>query len=86
MPYQRDGASKVSDHWVRSPLLNVNRACQTCHRAEESELLARVDLSQSKNHSLMGRGGNAIVELIEAIVQAQAAGLPSEALDKAREL
>ena len=32
MPYMRDGATKVSDHWVRSPLLNVNRACQTCHR------------------------------------------------------
>ena len=31
MPYMRDGATKVSDHWVRSPLLNVNRACQTCH-------------------------------------------------------
>jgi nitrite reductase (cytochrome c-552) len=28
MPYQREGASKTSDHWVRSPLLNVNRACQ----------------------------------------------------------
>lgn len=25
MPYMRDGASKVSDHWVRSPLLNINR-------------------------------------------------------------
>jgi nitrite reductase (cytochrome c-552) len=35
MPYMRDGASKVSDHWVRSPLLNINRACQTCHRASE---------------------------------------------------
>ena len=31
MPYKRDGAIKVSDHWVRSPLLNINRACQTCH-------------------------------------------------------
>ena len=37
MPYQRDGATKVSDHWVRSPLLNVNRACQTCHHFEEKE-------------------------------------------------
>jgi Cytochrome c552 len=25
MPYMREGATKVSDHWVRSPLLNVNR-------------------------------------------------------------
>ena len=31
MPYKREGAMKVSDHWVRSPLLNITRACQTCH-------------------------------------------------------
>ena len=31
MPYQREGALKVSDHWVRSPLLNISRACQPCH-------------------------------------------------------
>ena len=23
---------KISDHHVRSPLLNINRACQTCHK------------------------------------------------------
>ena len=33
---------KVSDHWVRSPLLNINRACQTCHAVPEKELEARV--------------------------------------------
>jgi nitrite reductase (cytochrome c-552) len=41
MPYQRTGAMKVSDHHVRSPLLNVNRACQTCHRWSEDELRER---------------------------------------------
>ena len=25
MPYMREGATKISDHWVRSPLLNVAR-------------------------------------------------------------
>ena len=53
MPYMRDGASKVSDHWVRSPLLNVNRACQTCHHFPEKEILARVDNIQSKNQALL---------------------------------
>ncbi len=28
MPYMREGALKISDHHVRSPMLNVNRACQ----------------------------------------------------------
>jgi nitrite reductase (cytochrome c-552) len=80
MPYMREGASKVSDHWVRSPLLNVNRACQSCHRAEEQELLGRVDAIQSRNFDLLERGGKAIVDLIEAIVAAKALGAGTEAL------
>jgi hypothetical protein len=47
----------VSDHWVRSPLLNVNRACQTCHHIPEDEILARVDAIQDRNHSLLQRAG-----------------------------
>jgi len=38
MPYKREGAVKISDHHVRSPLLNINLACQTCHRWPETEL------------------------------------------------
>ena len=38
MPYKREGALKISDHHVRSPLLNINRACQTCHKWPEDEL------------------------------------------------
>jgi len=53
MPYMRDGASKISDHWVRSPLLNVNRSCQTCHHFSEKEILARVDSIQQKNYDLL---------------------------------
>ena len=36
MPYMRDGAVKVSDHWLRSPLDNVNQACQTVPQAERA--------------------------------------------------
>src|SRR4030095_10444415 len=32
MPCKREGGLKISDHHVRSPLLNINRSCQTCHR------------------------------------------------------
>ncbi len=86
MPYARVGASKVSDHWVRSPLLNVNRACQTCHRVEEDELKARVDVIQQRNYDLLQRGGVAIVALIDAIVAAQAQGVTPEELAPARDL
>jgi nitrite reductase (cytochrome c-552) len=43
MPYTRVGGLKISDHHVRSPLLNINHACQTCHRWPEDELRARRD-------------------------------------------
>jgi nitrite reductase (cytochrome c-552) len=86
MPYMREGASKVSDHWVRSPLLNVNRACQTCHRASEEEMKSRVDAIQQRNYELLQRGGAAIVDLIDALVAAKAAGAPADVLDKARKL
>jgi nitrite reductase (cytochrome c-552) len=86
MPYMREGASKVSDHWVRSPLLNINRACQTCHRSSEAELAARVDNIQSKNHALMQRGGVAIVALIDAIVAAKKAGATEAQLAPALDL
>jgi len=86
MPYMRDGASKVSDHWVRSPLLNVNRACQTCHHFPEEEILARVDAIQSRNQKLLQNAGAAMVDLIDAIVAAEKAGATAEQLAAAREL
>jgi nitrite reductase (cytochrome c-552) len=80
MPYARMGATKISDHWVRSPLLNVNRACQTCHRVSEGELTSRVAVIQDRNHALLQRGGAAIVDLIDTIVAAKAAGATPEQL------
>jgi len=86
MPYMREGATKISDHWVRSPLLNVNRACQTCHHIPEAEILSRVDAIQDRNHQLLQRSGVAIVDLIEAILKAKAEGATPEQLKAAQEL
>lgn len=74
MPYMRDGASKISDHWVRSPLLNVNRACQSCHRFSEEELKARAEIIQERNAALLERAGTALSNLLDVILQAKAAG------------
>ncbi len=86
MPYQRVGAMKVSDHWVRSPLLNVSRACQPCHPVEESELLDRVARIQSRHHDLLERAAEANVAMIDAIVAAKQAGATDEQLADARAL
>ena len=55
MPYERQGAMKVSSHWVRSPLLNINRACQTCHNVPEAELRDKVDTIQTRTKAQIER-------------------------------
>ena len=64
MPYKRVGALKVSDHHVQSPMLNINRACQTCHRASEAELKARVEEIQDRTYQLRNVALDALVALI----------------------
>lgn len=86
MPYMRDGATKVSDHWVRSPLLNVNRACQTCHKFPEEEIQARVAKIQDSNYQLLQNAGVAIVDLIDTIITAREKGVTEEQLTPALEL
>jgi nitrite reductase (cytochrome c-552) len=74
MPYERVGALKVSDHWVRSPLLNVNRACQPCHAVAEKELEARVLTIQDRHHALLERAARATTDMLDAIVAAKTGG------------
>ena len=74
MPYVREGAVKVSDHWLRSPLTNVNQACQTCHRQSEEELQERILTIQNRTAELLRLSEEAIVDAMEAIVAGQQAG------------
>ena len=64
MPYQREGGQKVTDHHVRSPVLNINRACQTCHKWPEDELKARAETIQERVFSLRNRAMDALMWLI----------------------
>ena len=68
MPYKRDGAQKISEHWVRSPLLSANRACASCHPYSDEELKSRVEAIQDRHFALMSRAGTAAVAMIDAIV------------------
>ena len=85
MPYTRVGALKISDHHVRSPLLNVNRACQTCHKWSEDELKARVETIQQRTFELRNRAMDAVVALIGDLKSARAAGRPDAELTPARD-
>ena len=86
MPYQREGAIKVSNHHVRSPLLNVAAACQTCHRVPEKEIMDRALIIQGRNAKLLTRAEEATVELIRAISAAAKAGATEAQLQPARDL
>jgi nitrite reductase (cytochrome c-552) len=83
MPYQREGAVKVSDHQVRSPLLNVARACQTCHRHPEEEIKARTEVIQARNKALLDRAEDALVELLDTVKKAKEAKIDPGALNDA---
>ena len=84
MPYIREGALKISDHHVRSPLLNINRACQTCHRWSEQELKARAEINQDRTFQTRNTAIDAVVALIADIKAAKAAGVPDAQLAEAR--
>ena len=84
MPYQREGSQKVSDHWVRSPLLNINRACQTCHKWSEEELKARAETLQGRVFELRNRAMDALMSLIADTKAARDKGASEAQLEQAR--
>jgi nitrite reductase (cytochrome c-552) len=84
MPYTRVGALKISDHHVRSPLLNINNACQTCHKWPEDELRARAETIQQRTVELRDRALDALVALIADIKAAKEAGATDAQLQAAR--
>ncbi len=85
MPYKRVGGTKISDHHVRSPLLNVNNACATCHKLEDQELIARAELIQTRHQRLVKIALDALVDLIDDIKAAKAAGATDDDLAAARD-
>ena len=86
MPYERVGAMKLSSHNVRSPMENINNACQTCHNVPEQELRDRVKTIQNRTVALMERAAHAMTDMLDAIMEAKAAGVSNEALAEAYEL
>jgi nitrite reductase (cytochrome c-552) len=89
MPYVREGAIKISDHHVRSPLLDaqsIARSCQTCHRYSEDEIRARAEGIQERTRALMDRAEVAVVDLIHTIENVREGGAEDERLKSALNL
>lgn len=65
MPYERVGAMKMTDHHIRSPTLNITRACQTCHRWPEAELRERIEIIQNRTFEMRNVAMDALVEYVK---------------------
>lgn len=80
MPYQRVGAMKISSHDVQSPLETIGAACGTCHPVSEAELRGRVEAIQGRTVALTERAAEAMTDMLDAVLEARAAGADPAAL------
>ncbi len=85
MPYIREGATKISDHWVRSPLTNVAAACQPCHKLDEEQLKQRILTIQNRTAGQLRETETAIIALIDATNAAKGAGAADADLKEAQD-
>lgn len=86
MPYKREGAVKVTDHHIRSPLLNVSRACLQCHHFPEKEMLARAEMIQGRTRALLARAETATMALLDAVAEAKKRGATEQQLQPALQM
>ncbi len=86
MPYVRDGAAKYSDHNIRSPLLQPERACGQCHN-DVDYVTGRVATIQDQVYNTKIATEDAIIDAVNAIKAATANTASDQALlAEAREL
>ena len=91
MPQIKYKGQTVSDHWVRSPVLNLKNACLGCHQKHdakitEQELKDRVELIQDGHWNLRQDAMTALMGLIGDLKTAKEAGKSDADLKTARYL
>lgn len=84
MPFKREGNIKISDHHVRSPYLNVEAACTTCHSIPPEDLRKRIDVIQDTHFELRNVAFDALIELIQDIKKAREKGASEAAITAAQ--
>jgi nitrite reductase (cytochrome c-552) len=82
MPYERRGAMKISNHTVASPLGRIDSACQQCHNRDSEELEQRITAVQDKTLAAMDRAAHAFTDMLDAILEAKAAGVAEDRLQE----
>jgi nitrite reductase (cytochrome c-552) len=61
-------------------MLNIARACQTCHPQPETEMAARVETIQDRTRKLLDRGEAALLALYDEVKAAKGRGATEQAL------
>lgn len=84
MPYKREGAIKITDHWIRTPLENISSTCLNCHRQSETEMKSRVLEIQDKTYQSMQKSEKAILAAVDIISVAMKSGASDKELEEAR--
>ncbi|MGE4296139.1 MAG: ammonia-forming cytochrome c nitrite reductase subunit c552 [Campylobacterales bacterium] len=72
MPYKREGANKITEHFIASPLNNINASCKTCHAQSEKELGDRVSFIQQTTANGLRQSETALLSLIADLKTARA--------------
>ena len=83
MPFIRHGSVKISDHQPRSPFVDMNHSCQSCHHWPEDELKDRVLGIQHKTAELLRQAEEAILSCMDTIVEQKRKGMTEERLKEA---
>ncbi|RJQ10318.1 MAG: ammonia-forming cytochrome c nitrite reductase subunit c552 [Bacillota bacterium] len=86
MPFMRIGNTKVTSHWITSPLKTLEHSCGPCHGPHTGGLRERVLYTQDRVEELVRRAGAELVATTEALIRASASPLPNAPLDNARRL
>ena len=91
MPQVDYKQTTLSDHWVRSPLLNLQAACVSCHVKHDptvtaAQLKVRVEEIQDRHWKLRNQAMAALTALITDLKAAKEAGRPDNELSTARYL
>ena len=87
MSYKREGAMKITDHQVRSPMtsdVTINQSCLTCHSTTEAAMRERVDTIHDRYEQAKDVSFDALTALIGDIEKARKSGTAQDRIDKAQ--
>tara|TARA_R110002072_G_scaffold301164_3_gene480256 strand:- start:36834 stop:38075 length:1242 start_codon:yes stop_codon:yes gene_type:complete len=71
MPRVQFQGSEITDHWIRSPLQQVQQACMGCHRGDAARMTQRTQRIQQNTDTLLAQTESALSTLMDALSTAQ---------------